>query len=369
MAKESIKVVSDCEKEPNLRKAEAEADKTTLDLKIAKIPSGKSNPLEGTITTNEGYGYIAETVSYYAMSIEANKIGALVSDVLGTINKILIVDSIDFVLKQVSDRQIGYQLNTFYKLFSERINEYKSIHEAIQIGEDNSGRIAFAPTVSGTLSLLSVAADIVGLFSANYSITEPKLDISAASFRITVASNLLKKSHKVFMSPFNNQMPPVLFEFLSNILEKRFELADIIKQLDKNDFPSTGKEKIQIKIESYIVNSQLLLESFDAFNTSITTTTEDQEYSALTQAALNVWLLDAEQGPTQLLNLDIASSGGQAMTSRNLWKKARVDFMGGGAFTYLLTNIKEEIIIANTKIGLPNAGMNVYSEKLPTFYP
>lgn len=341
--------------EAEAKKAVADAEKATLEASQAKLkatlPSGQSKPIEGTITSDEKFGYIAELAAVYALNKKAQEIAKHIAQVIKPSHgKILIVDSLECCVADVALQQVTVQLGQFKTELARQRTENEGLLNT-PIAQRQAAVVSLATALAFASGTLSAAADIAGFFRADYDLKGRDVTLTDTALRASMAGYLKKEQCTVYLHHFHRlKRSPLIDKFGDCFEEHRaLKLSQAVLKSQIID-PLAGQTSPQkSKAEQAFTQSETLLADFDTFNKMLTTVPEGQRYSLLVRVALQEWM-DTES-ITHLLYLSVTSSGGDTITRRGFWK-SRVAFLGGAALTYVLVDKgKGDIITAATEAG------------------
>jgi hypothetical protein len=93
-----------------------------------------------------------------------------------------------------------------------------------------------------------------------------------------------------------------------------------------------------------------LIDAFDAFVKNVTASANQTDLPPLTQAALHEYI--REQHISHLLWVKPISSGGEAVTQKQLFRSGHVSYVGGGVISYVLAQTDGAIVSSGTKLAL-----------------
>ena len=406
------------------QQAIAEAQKATA---AAAFPKGEIKPLEGDITTNDKFGYIAELVAYQSMKERAEEVGQqidalVVDEAAGAVStknlvpsdKILIVNDLDFASGDIVLIQVESMLRQFQGRITEQTTDNTTFLGAnkpkIAKREEKIELKTFGfipgiglalPVISG---IVSSVAEIMSYFQINYDIKGQDFTLDQQAI-ISIVSGNIKKVNTYIYS-FNRLENSELIYHLINDMDLKQKLdastdrikteiikktnEDILKtketiaQLEKKLKPRTETEKegdssnldtakamlnaktlLLDSANAKVDNSESLSKAFSVFIDSITKTADEKTLPLLVKAALRQYY--TRLGITHLLNLKILSSGGEAITKKSRFSSGLTAFIGGNVISYVLAKTTGEIIQADSSIGLGHLNYELSADKSPVY--
>jgi hypothetical protein len=223
--------------------AAALARKSALE---ASLPKGESKPLEGTVTTDEKFGYLATLVTYQVMRECATTIAKTITEnksLAGNPVKILIVDErnvaqSDLALVQV-ERQFAFfraqfdvQVKQMDGLLQETVAAYPPAQGEAQlevqqpdVGAGGLEMLPIAPLVpllAAAPAVISSVADIVGYFKTDYTVKGQTVDLSGDALVAEVAGKI--KGHHIQIFNFNLVEDSELVTRWSELVEQKLAL-------------------------------------------------------------------------------------------------------------------------------------------------
>jgi len=397
------------------------------DAILASFPQGTTKALEGDITASEKFGYIARLVSYETMKKNAVEVAKTITDLLrkrdrtGNKSNVLIVNDLDIASSDISLEQI----ESVNALFTNSMNNQKDTNNKF-LKENKPVGAKALPLAAAVLApmiipgIISSVADIVGYFQTNYDIKGQEFTLDNQAFVSIVAGNMgvpvyiynfhLVKDSEVISNfktalavklELDNTIDQIRIEVVKRKADEIKTMRDKVEELKKRlgelkDTPQDKKEKeeIQRKLVSYdrsvarsnevidranvhIANSESLSKAFLVFSDSATKAADANTLPLLLKAALrkHIRKLDIQY----LLNLKIASSGGEAITMKHrfLFWMTNSSFIGGSVISYTLAEIDGKIVAADTLPGLARlnyqlSGLGIHDFReisLPTYSP
>ncbi len=329
-------------------------------LKEINLPKGKTKPLEGTISTDEKFGYLSELVAYHAVKSSAEEAGNQIKQLqLPSGSKILVVDNLNFAEMDFPLIQIENQFTMFENALDTQIQEnIKLTTEPSKISElklkptsKSISPLGLIPHVPGIISLI---ADIAGYFKVDYNIKGQDFNLDNDAITAIITGKI-SGAHDVRIINFNMMNESKLLKRFDELIEKRkqIEAAKVLLLQEK-----TSKEA-----KSAILESEKIMETFDAFVTSITTAKEGQKQPLIVLATIRDYI--RQTGITHLLHLKISSSGGEAITQKRVFGFGRTAFIGGGTISYILAQRDGKIISADTLVAFSELDYKIASGKSP----
>lgn len=346
-----------------LEKSYAEAQKATIET---MFPKGETKPLEGKITTDEKFGYIARLVSYQAMRERAKAVGDEINKKLSDEMpeksepnehgkaKVLIVDKINIATSDIPLIQLNKQFASLNNIILEQqtIN-YELLREKEKIAPPDLRVSIIGPVIE---SVVGSIADIMGFFQVNYSFTGQEFTLNNDAVTAIVANSI--NDHETHILNFKIIEGSTILDDFQNFLTNKLELEMITDKLKhaSNEVRArsrilTDERKPLSDIEAAIIESENIITTCNNFVKSITSAPNENSQSLLVQAALRNYI--REVGITHLLYLNIVSSGGEAVTIQTLWPCWRkVSFIGGSAFVYILAEKDGRVVLADTEVSL-----------------
>ena len=326
----------------------AEAKKATIE---AQYPKGTTQPLEGTITTSEKFGYIAEIVSYQAMSEKTIQVAKEIDTKLTDKHKVLIVDKLDLSSCDIPLIQIENQFPYFNDIIEKQTEHNKKLLEEVKALD-----VAPALLIPAVVSVVGSIADIMGFFRTNYSITGQEFTLKNDALTANIAKNLSKP--KKYILNFQIIEKSKIIEDFVTFLKNKLELEktkDKLKHKSKEirvcSKTTPQSQKDLTEIEAAIIDSETIISACNDFVKSITTVAEEGSLSLLVQAAVRSFIREKEI--THILYLNIVSSGGEAITKQSsVARVLNTSFIGGSAFAYILAEKDGKIIMSDTAVSL-----------------
>ncbi len=379
-----------------LRQEIAEAEKATAEAEkarqAAQLPTGAAKPLEGTITADDKFGYIADLTAYDAMMKMADAIAIKINNSSLTPDAaILIVDSLDFFGADVQLLQLAKQLESWQQeLQNQNAEIQKLLPQKIEsppgVGAEALSIAASLAMVSG---ILSATADIVGYFKIDYDVKGRTINLSTIALQSRVAGKI--KNHSVHLLHFHRvESSPVVDAFHQCLQQRRdlivqmaelkshvidplpaqiatlkatiqsaetaltqlispkddAKIAELKSTLTQQRTELNNAETAKAQADAASTRAETLIKGFDEFNQLITALPEGKSHSLLTAAAIQNHL--NTQKITHLLYLTIASSGGDIIIGKGLFQSGRVRFLGGAVVSYVLAQSDGKIVAADT---------------------
>jgi hypothetical protein len=232
------------------QKAIAEAQRDAI---LASFPKGTTTPLEGDITTNDKFGYIAKLVAYESMKENAIKIANIINGLVdkttkknpasegktdegkGEVNavrkkfgkedKLLIVNDLDVASSDIA----LIQIESILELFADKIKTQIDTNETFL--QQNAPVVSKAlPLAAAVLApmiipgIISSIADIVGYFQTNYDIKGQDFTLDSQAILSVVAGKI-------------TEIPVYIYNFNlveeSEVLKSFKATLDLKQKLDK----------------------------------------------------------------------------------------------------------------------------------------
>ena len=145
--------------------------------------------------------------------------------------------------------------------------------------------------------------------------------------------------------------------------------GQVIEPLKAKEKASKAKSDVPelVRAEAVYKRSEAIIAEFDAFSKNLTTIPEGKDYSPLFRAAIRQQLDGAGRKISHLLYLNVISTGGEAITSRGVFRWGRRSFLGGCVVSYILATCDGAVIDADTIFGCSYAKFNLNQKSPPTF--
>jgi len=329
----------------------AEARKATLEAQLP-APKIEGKPEKGKITADDKFGYVTELAAYNSMVNKAEFIASRIKQSLEKENsRILIVDSLDFC----SDDAQLLQINNQFKKWEDALtSQKKEIDDHLKGIE---GKFTSIP-LNTAIGIFDTVANIIGYFSVDYELKGREIDISDNALHALVADRI-KEEYSVYILNFHRLGSSELIENFDKLIEARKHLFYSIIKLKNDATVQTASTK------EICTRADDLIKNFDEFNKMLTTVSADKKYSPLISAVIRSYF--KEKKITHLLYLTVTSSGGQTITSTGLFRHSKASFLGGGVFTFVLTDCEGKIIAADSVVGASYVKFNLNQDNPPLF--
>jgi len=394
--------------EAQTRKAELDNLKLESEIEIARekaklenlktlFPASTTKPLEGKITVDDKFGYVAEQFAYKALEKAAVQVTGAIN--VNADAKILIVDTLDFCGDDIQLLEIEGQLDTWQKEFEAMRNiiaglikkvkesvikpkpleidrtaaEISIVEGAIERGTTSlvskfsSKFIPFAAgtaatVISGTVNALT---NLVGYFNTDYDIKGREIKAENKALFSFVAGKL--ESAGTFLPGFCMIKNSGLIDKLNSVIKTVIKLKseqDVLsmallyaeKMIDETDeenaeeIEKTKKKLAELKTasENAVSKSEKLVQTFDEFIKSVTTVQQGQTMSSFAKAVYRKQLFT--EGITHILYLAVVSSGGHFVTRHNFFFNPRISFYGGVVVNFIMAETSGKIVKADTVV-------------------
>jgi hypothetical protein len=275
----------------------AESGKKIADTNKAALagqfPVGTSKPLEGTIATDDKFGYLAELLAYGAFS---KKIEEIAKKIKGNKKltpippdiKILMVDSMDAIAGSVDYLQIKNQLDYFLiaiQTESDKTDKFlpkaRSLEDVVETIRDAESSAAFKgrlittalaevtglaaagltgaslAALLGPLSaaatvlpgIFSTAADVAGYFQSNYDVNGRAVSPQNVALQAMLAGRLAEDGFPVYFPNLHFIASSKIVDKLKECLEKRIELVQVNAALKpKTAVTAAARKKLEEEI-------------------------------------------------------------------------------------------------------------------------
>lgn len=375
--------------------------------KLAKagLPAASVTAPVGDTTVSVGEaGYFANVAAYQAMQRCAEAVSKRINQAnLGKDARIMLVDSLDFAGDDYTLALVKRRIDFYDRALQSQIELNTNILQAAFIPAEErgaSGAVAIA-TLGTVLSIapqiLSGVAQAVSYFKVDYTVTKQQIDMKLSALQAEVAGQLTEHA-QIFHFNLVDTETGLLKEY-ADLVTKRFdlratqerlktemaerlqvELQDLSEQLaaaqtaltntkgteaeaqKQAEFRDIQKQQTSLsqqktEVDSAIAFTSRLLDTFDGFITSITSTPEGQTQPQLVTAALRGYLRDANI--THLLYLEIPSQGGEMVKKKGLFDLGGgVTYLGGSAVTFILAETSGKIVTG----GMALEATEIYSK-------
>lgn len=403
------------EKEAKSKQAKAEADKAAL---LTKLPTSKTEGVDGSITLGEETGYYAEILAYESLENGAKAISAIVKKKKPN-NAIVLVDTLDFTsdaalhslmkneLKRVINQLDTLDSNSEIALYTEASED----NEFLIIDEKDESIVAAA--LVALPQILGAARDVSKFFQTQLTAKNRKVTLNNTALTADLAGALLEVGLKPIL-PKSITSPLGSFSKnygelhrLRNAIDSRKLIAstyaarkkssletekaqlqsDIkaaetkIVELKKDKKPTKPQDEIiQVaklkisQIDFYLAELEtkraLIIGYLDAGlkaadDLTGTLTTANTEGVTPFQAVSVIDYITSHPS-YNLLYAEIVSQGAEIQTTKKAFS-GDIAYIGGASISFLLLNHAGEIIAAGTekklksqkfKRGKPIAGMS-----------
>jgi hypothetical protein len=348
-----------------------------------ELPAPVSQPLEGTTTLDTAAGSMADLVAYQAMRGCAQRIAETIDGLLeGTGScKILVVDNLQFLLDDYYLIQTDLQLDLFDEAFS--VVERNFQH----VAPPDPAAFEVGATLVALSSVAGLMADLIGYFRSDYAVKGREVKLSDDALRAAVAGRITEAPVQLLDFSLMAESP-LLAKLRARYarrfeLERRKELLDAKRAQLEQAVAGTGSAVAKLReqlaqidpadavrrqqLENSIAQSERRMErdaaaagriqaalaewaalskSFDAFLGATVAVGEEQKRPTLLVALARDQIRRGKV--THLLYLRVVSSGGEAITRRNLFFSGRVAYLGGCAVTYTLATVDGAAVAADT---------------------
>lgn len=357
-------------KQAELNKQIAEAEKQAaqahLDKLKAELPAGTTKPLEGKITADAKFGYVAELATYNALSQAATEIAASIAGKVESGSKVLLVDSLDIVRTGVEVDRVKTQLDQLEQKLNEQHEANEKLLEPPKT-EKFASSFGFAELAIAASSLVSTAADLVGYFRSNYDIKGRDVKVEDDTIRLQVAGllsnppgegNDTPEGIEVHLMDFRWAISAPVVENLSKCAGIRTELLADVAALKSLSSPG-------VEVTNAIARSEALVKAFDTFYDALINLPQGADRSLLSIVAAHQQI-DAID-PTYLLYVTVSSSGGEAITKQSIWSSGSTAFLGGGAVSFVLVHKDGKVVDAGMVQKLSYLKFRLGQEYAPEF--
>ncbi len=326
------------------------------------ISKGETKGLEGTITTAGDLEYIAEHIAY--MGLEKNALSicnAIRKKIIKTDegNRILIVDKMGLAMDDLPYVDVMSQFEFYNELISRQTGILDGliarkkppagvIHPAF--AEITLLALAMAPTV------VSAIADIAGYFKSDFTITGLKFSVQNESTISAIAGKLAGEGTNVYI--LNNYLLHIdpksmtdtrtLFGNLYDlnrktilISQRKTKLAELVRdEMGK----TVGKDQEWLDTAAQAVqDSDNVIVMLNLFLKTITTADTGQQYSRFSLAVIREKIRQLKI--THILYLTIASSGGETISQKSIFGKARFSYLSGLTLNWVLTRYSDGAVV------------------------
>jgi hypothetical protein len=374
------------------RKAIAEAQKATL---AAQLPESETKPLEGKVDVGAGVGLVAQLLAYKLLTPAAATIAEAVKQhVSGKATQVLIVEDRALVATDWPFGALREQLKSHRETLEDaELMLKRALGKEPPPEEPPPEEFLFVPAIGAATAFVGAAATLVGMFRTDYSIASRDVKIGTTPLVAAVARQLLSSKIRVTVDQFGlldensviikrfwrTRKTRVDLERLSlELKNKKVQPADrrvedlraewksayaaYEKALGEATTPPNLEElknrasRLENELEqaetnaaparSLVAQAESAIAQFDAFATTVVTSTKEGTYPPIVAAALREAL---HQSPQQMhvLYVAIEGSGGETVTRRSLFgRSGQVGFMGGAEVSYLLLETRRSKVIA-----------------------
>lgn len=392
--------------------AAAAARKATLE---AIVPKGESKPREGSVTTDEKFGYLATLVAYQVMRTCAATVAKTISDkpLADGPARILIVDERNVAQGDLALVQVERQFDLFGTQFDAGVRQLDHLQDEmkanyppaaavggleVQGPDTEAGQLEFLPAAgvasfaAAAPAIVSSVADIIGFFKTDYTVTGQTVDLSGDALVAEVAGRITR--HHVQIFNFNLVRESGLVNRWSQLVEKKLSLSqskgavetqvvqpltariaaapaaraalqaqlDPLITTDEAQRAALRKELAELQKalrfdEDFLRRAQGAISSADTLAQAFTEFTASLT-TAPDASTPPLWLQAAvrqqirQQEITHLLYLKIVSSGGEAITKKSFWRSGQTSYLGGAVVTYVLATIDGKVELAGSEVSL-----------------
>lgn len=409
----------------------AEAEKAIAEAKKAKlkaeIPDGPTaTPPEGTITTDDKFGYLTELVANDTLIHQVEKLVKKISTAeLPDNSKILLVDDLSIAARDVQLLQVKSQLDKLKKGMDTQIivNDlyFQSREAKREIKKDGvdveltkvmasitsltaipavasviGSAAAITPLLTAAGAVVGSVGSIVNMFRKDYTIKGKEISLSDIALKALIAGELgefKEKKYLVYLPDFYSITNSRLIGTFEEVGKKRWKLeyqvqllqqqiveptkkavAELETEIKKIKDPSLLEHKkkelkdltvVQQAAEKAVLQSKILMAIYDKSNEVLLTTAEGQNASPLAAAILQEKI--SELQITHLLYAKIVSSGGEAITGKRMIGSGETAYLGGSVVSYVLAKVEGEIVAAGTLVEAGRLDYKLGSKEIPAF--
>ncbi|MCM1988003.1 hypothetical protein [Methanococcoides seepicolus] len=375
-------------------KAIAEANKAKLE---AELPAGATaTPPEGTITTDDKFGYLAELVAYDTLTHQVEKLVKAVKDTeLPKDCKILLVEDLNVAADDVHLLQVERQLETLKNGLAAQIEANKAHLQPSEPKKELVETKGIVETAIATAPVVAVATAGIGavsnMFRADYTVKGKEISLSDTALRALIAGKLSKCS--VYLPHFYNITESKLIDTFEEVVGQRWGLQNQVQQLNQQIVEPKKKKVAELEVEikkladpslverkqaklealtaeqqaaeTAVLQSESLITACDESRKALLTAADDQTASPMEAAVLREKILALKV--THLLYATIVSSGGEAITSRRWLTSGHTAYLGGSVVSYILAKVEGDIVTADTLVRAGRLEYQMGSKEVPAF--
>lgn len=368
------------------RQAIAKANAATA---TAGLYQAESKPVAGETTVASTSASLLNVAGLRGLRSAAQRIAVDVHAALGDHACVLLVSSLDFAAADAPAVEIAGRL----KAFTDRFGEAEKTLSPPAPEPEQPPRqammslapavIAAAPAGAAAMSLVGLAADLVGMFKTNYSVTGQDVTFGSDALAAVVAHELMAKNINVCIDGFRSLEGSPTIQRFTQLVDRRRALEDLVlrteavevaptqaqidalgKQIDAaktpGDLQALLAQRSALQTPDFlhraaeIAASRALIAAFDQYATAVTDVPQGQQYSPLVAAALRdvvhegIKVGDDEWRATHILYL-AAVAGGDEVTRTGLFQhNERVGLIGACQVTYTLIDERGPIRAADS---------------------
>ncbi len=402
----------------------AEAKKSKMK---AELPDGVTvTPPEGTITTDDKFGYLTELVANDTLIRQVEKLMEKISTAeLPDNSKILLVDDLNIAAKDVQLLQVKSQLDILNKGMDTQIKANDTYFQSEENKRDTKeeeadieltymmasissltakpvvasliGSAAAMPTILGTAgAVVGSVANIVSMFRKDYTIKGKAISLSEMALKALIAGKLREckeNKYRVYLPDFYSITKSELIGKFEAADQKRWKLeyqvqllqqqiveptkkaiagfeAEIKKIKDPSLLECKRKELKDLTIfqqvtEQVVLQSKCIIQTYDKSIEVLFTAPEGQNASPMAAAILQEKISQLQI--THLLYTKIVSSGGEAITGKKMMGSGETAYLGGSVVTYFLAQVGGDIVAAGTLVEAGRLDYELGSKEIPAF--
>jgi hypothetical protein len=369
------------EKEDAVLKADiAEAEKRESEAKvaIAKAGGGSTQPLDGTVTLNEGAGYFSEILAYNSLQIAAEEIAKdVVSKTKDSGKKIIITDQVNIAALSAMWNLVSHQIDAAKQQMKDTKTKFKQ--NSVSAGARLASAAAALPALSAGVSAL---ADIIGYFREDLEISQYNVDLHNRVLIAEVAKNL--KDLTVVIPSFSFGIEGKIVKSLGQMRVERNLLEGRLQTIETTNADLLKRENQYLKDIAKLKNELAVLEKADpldliaiknkkneikAGEANLKGHRDSAPYKYLARAKkeipATIKLFDdlvksvatppneGEKAPIELLSqidsiranpddlflfLSIVGQGGEVQITKSIWTGGRISYIGGSTAVYFVTD-------------------------------
>jgi len=396
------------------QKAIAEAQKATVEANKgaleAQLPAaGQAKPLEGTVTTDTDFGFIAELVAHHAIKLKAGELAESVAQAIPENAHVLITDNLDFCGEDIQVLQVMDQLAYYRDEFAARIEDCtKSLPAQTPSPLFVQGWIGPASLLPAVPGMISAAADIVGYFQSNFEVKSRKVTLANTAIHAIVAGRIKKPGVRLHLPGFHRVKAAPVLDLLKQCITARQTLGRLAAMLKST--ASNKKQAEQVLLQEQITTqeaelktlvspesdekiqqisreiaekkdrlanmpslpeeqisaaAETLVQHFDTFNTAITTVAQGKTNPPVFEIAIRQYL--DQVGITHILYLAALSAGGEAILEKRLFRSGDIAYLGGGAIACILVDINGAVLYSSEENALARVNYNLGQRLPPVF--